>query len=185
MYRRFFVLLPLLIALSCDNNEDVYSINGIVEMNGAPLSGVLVSVDNKFNWSKETGTDGAFTLANIPKGEHQLFLTKTFEAGEFGTETALTSLQTLDLAVNENISIGTIDMAQPQVLFTPENVTHASVQLKWSVADEPDFRMYTIYRHTSSDVSNTVGTKSFTVRKFRKPYLYPFRIVRSFCMYAV
>lgn len=156
-------LLSLLIVLFGCNEEDdgLFSIHGTVVMDGNPLAGSTVTVDEKANFSDETDATGAFSIRGLAAGDHLVVITKTFQPEVFGTETSLTAEKHIDIGLNEDIDLGEIDLPKPTVLVALSPLTHSSATLRWHSTPHEEFRLYIIYRHTSADFSDETATKIY------------------------
>jgi len=76
------VLVTVLIFSSCDDNssglQDSFTIEGTVFYNNMRLKNASITLDKQNALSTLSDNDGNFKIPNVPKGDHNLGVSKTF-----------------------------------------------------------------------------------------------------------
>lgn len=150
----FFLIIMLQFIIGCTEQstspEDVFSVEGIVLSKSNPVEGALVTIESEPNLDTTTDNQGKFKLLNVPKGNHNLIITKSNADGSF-------SERTTAITVESDVLLDNIILPQGVQLFSLQNITDKSAKLIWSATDATDFREYKIYSHTSSGLDETTG----------------------------
>ncbi|MCF6270377.1 MAG: carbohydrate binding domain-containing protein [Melioribacteraceae bacterium] len=151
----YSIILVVLTILGCTENPIVetesYSVQGIVFSNGIPVEGAIVKIEGINNLKTQTDSEGNFKLLNVPKGNHDLTVTKSKENGSF-------SERTNTITVESDMTIDNLILPKGVHLSVLQNITDKSAKLLWSTVDETDFREYKIYQHSTSGLDESTGT---------------------------
>ncbi len=149
------LILTLLISLSCQDKisepDTKFTVKGKVLYNNSAIINAQVSLDKAVNYSTNTDAEGNFVINDVPKGTHELTISKNLNDGNF-TEISQT------VAVTGDVDLSDLKLPKAVYLYPLQNVTSSSVDISWSPTDAIDFREYKIYRHTSPGLDETTGT---------------------------
>ena len=136
---------------SREEDELSFEVRGVVIRQGRPIEGVAVSIDGLGDATTQTDAKGAFTIANVPAGKHELSLSEQDRGQAFG---ALTT----PITVTRNLELPALLLPQPVALEPPSEVTGGSMSLSWTPSESESFREYKLYRHLSSGLDEGTGT---------------------------
>jgi hypothetical protein len=128
------------------------SIAGKVALDGNGQAGAMVSVDNTINFSTVTDSNGDFVFHGVNPGSHLIEIKKVFPAAEFATQLDLFSRKVISVEADEDTTLETVNLMKPPVLDSTVTSAHA-VAIKWTAANDPEFRSYQVLMSTSSDIS--------------------------------
>jgi len=149
------VLVTVLIFSSCDDNssglQDSFTIEGTVFYNNMRLKNASITLDKQNALSTLSDNDGNFKIPNVPKGDHNLGVSKTFSDGSFVEINS-------NIVVNEDIILSSLTLPRAVFLYEPMNTTATSTDLSWSSTDAIDFREYKIFSHNSSGLDENTGS---------------------------
>jgi len=152
--RVIFFLIAILF-LSCKEESVTptsgYSVSGTVYSKGNLVEGASISIKNSSNLKTRTDVNGKFKLLNIPKGNHELTISKSSAEGGFSERTA-------SITVEDDMTIDNLILPVGVILYEPTEITDRTLKLKWSQTDASDFREYKIYQHNTSGLDETTGT---------------------------
>ncbi|MBT8377872.1 MAG: carboxypeptidase regulatory-like domain-containing protein [Ignavibacteria bacterium] len=133
------------------NGETKFSVSGKAVYNNNPLAEAQVSLNKALNYSTTTDAEGNFKITDVPAGNYNLSISKSFSDGNF-TET------NQNISVTDNLNLSELKLPKAVFLFSISEITASSVFISWSQTDTNDFREYKIYRHTSPGLDETTGT---------------------------
>ena len=153
-FKFYFKYLILVLLISCNDNSinppKLYTIEGKIQYEDSYVQKATISLDNKVNLTTETDNDGYFKIDNVPEGNHQMNIKKTFENGAFSENTS-------DITVTDNVYLDHLRLPKAIFLYPATQITHQSVHLSWSPTDANDFQEYRVYRHTSPGLDENTG----------------------------
>ncbi|HCI56213.1 MAG TPA: hypothetical protein PL107_09995 [Candidatus Marinimicrobia bacterium] len=151
-------ILMMLIMISCDSltddNEGEYVVRGTLSVEGKPLSGANVQIDDVLNWKTSSDSLGYFIISGVTKGDHLLKALKTNE-----NDSSYISLKSPIYLNSEVTDLGEIKLPIPPTMYqvSCSNVFLDSVYLKWSQATDSEFREYKLYRLDNPGLDETTG----------------------------
>lgn len=159
----FVVWLTLVALVKCgdpgSSPRDGYSVSGAVYHLGSPAAGITVSIDNDVSLTVVTDVSGTFRITEVPAGDHELNLYKSFstlEKNQVNASDSSFSIRTYNIEVTDDLDLDNLMLPRPVSLLEP--IIDSTVVIKWTPTDAEDFREYKIYRHTSSGLDETTGT---------------------------
>jgi len=172
-----------IILTSCSEESvtqtDGFTVEGKVLSKGESVTGAVVSIKNLSNLITQTDSEGDFKLLDVPKGNHQLIISKNSTEGSFVERTT-------SITVESDLIVDNLILPSPVQLIEPENITDRSLDLNWTSTDAYDFREYKIYQHNTSGLDETTGTlvhvsteitdTSFTINNLTPLTQYYFRV---------
>ena len=136
---------------STNPEQTEFSLSGNLIHDNKSLSNATVSLDNKINFTTTSNSDGRFTINNIPKGEYNLIIEKTFDNGSFLEKSTV-------VEVNSDVDLKEIKLPLGVYMYEPKNLTSSEVTILWSPTEANDFREYKLFRNTTSGIDENNGT---------------------------
>jgi hypothetical protein len=159
MKNRFIILVAIigtLVPFSCKNNVtpsgELYKVEGIIEGKNGPIEGAKVQIDDSYNFSSITDSNGSFEINDVSKGEHQIQVTKDYDSSFVERSYTIT--------VETDLILEAMRLPSALILLNEDirqTLTSDMIDLNWSQSDAEDFREYKIYRHTSSGLDESTG----------------------------
>jgi hypothetical protein len=154
-FKLFVLAFSVIILVSCDKNitEDSSSfiVSGNIYYNNELIDNATISIvsDTRDEFTTSSNEFGYFEFNSIPKGNHILTVSKSFEENS--------TIYSEELYVNENEYIDEILLPTPVSLLEPLEVTWTTITLNWSSFIEDQFYEYKVYRHTTSGLDENTG----------------------------
>lgn len=155
-------LILLCAILSCDSSEPTGStefskVIGQLILQGQPLEGAAIQIDSILNWKGRTDNTGRFEISGVTKGEHIFKASKSID-----TEKVVRQESAIFVA-DEITDLGEIRLPTPPHLFEIDStqMTEATVPLRWTMSNDPEFREYKVYRKDDAGLDETTGDLIF------------------------
>lgn len=152
-----FLLIILFVCIACssDDSGGNFTISGFVTYDDVAADQVEVSVDDKFNLTTTTNSDGYFQITGVSQGEHILTASKTINGND---ESSTFSEKSYTLSINEDTELNELRLPKAVELFSVNSIDITQAEISWSLTDDPEFREYKLYRHNSSGLDETTGS---------------------------
>lgn len=150
-------LLIFMFSCSSSTESDNFSIRGVLFVQDEPLSNANVQIDENLNWKTTTDEFGEFEVQGVTDGEHILRASKVEDNDQ---------IVSIESSVNINQSttdLGEIRLPLPPFMYDIDsvNTTHEKVPLRWSLANDPEFREYKVYRRDNPGLDEDTGELIF------------------------
>jgi hypothetical protein len=151
--------------------ERTSRITGFVTIDGQPVVGAVVQVDNNTNWKFITNDYGEFIIDRVTQGQRLFTVRKDIDGGKvIQQETQFQLKQDLH-EMGEVKLVHAVDLAQPV------EIDQTYIRLSWTQAVNNDFAEYRVYRRNSPGVdyrngdlifsSNSISDTEFLDRSYR------------------
>ncbi len=182
------VILVIITLSACKSQEPVapqdpigtLKVKGKVLLNGEPIQGALVAIDEVLNWKSTTSSDGSFEINGVSNGNHIISAKKELEEGKLVFQSASIVTE------NPENDIGTLDLPFPIHMQPINNVQVEAVPLSWDRITGGNLMEYKIYRKDSPGLDETTGQliystsnideTSYTDTDFRTGRTYYYRV---------
>jgi hypothetical protein len=151
------VLSLLIIACASkqtNDQEDYFTVSGTIYIADDNAVEVEVSIDEKSYWTTTTDADGNYSISDVTIGEHNLKAFQEYTDGSYIQRAE-------DMLVVSNETNTDLILPEPVILSDPDNLTHESIGLTWSVSAAHDFREYKLYSHDTPGLDETTGTLEY------------------------
>ena len=159
----FLIVLLTMTILSCKKSSTTGSttdeaigskkVSGTLVVDGSPLVGASVRIDEVLNWKTMTDSIGNFEIDNVTPGTHTFNASKTLNNGE-------TVKQSTQIEVgNTNTALGEIQLPKPSHLesLDSNSITTEGIELLWNRSEDSDYREYKLYRKTDAGLDENTG----------------------------
>ncbi|MCZ6803486.1 MAG: hypothetical protein O7D86_06025 [Proteobacteria bacterium] len=151
-----------LLLLACGQDKTVNpdgagDLIGTLTMNGIPVAGASIQIDNILNWKATTDESGYFEIKNITLGEH------TFKAYKQSGQNSYAQQESQVYINNGTNNFGEVRLPIPPKMYEIDTltVTSNSVMLNWTPSYDPEFREYKIYRKYDPGIDESTGELIF------------------------
>ncbi len=129
----------------------LFSVSGVVQYQGQTVENATVQLDNAYNLQAQTDSDGHFEILDVSAGEHAVVIHKTLEDDLF-------SERSFVIQVNADLRMNDLTLPKAVELDKPLDISDSSIALSWTASEDPGFREYKLYRHTTSGLDENTGT---------------------------
>jgi hypothetical protein len=173
------IMIISCVSKQTSDKEDFFAVSGTIYIADGTAVEVEVSIDERSYWTTTTDADGNYTISDVTPGEHNLMASQEFADGSY-------ILRSEDILVVSNETDTDLILPEPVILSDPDNLTHESMGLIWSVSSASDFREYKLYSHDTPGLDETTGTleyvsisptdTSFTLTGLNPLQTYYFRV---------
>ncbi len=135
---------------------DKVKITGKITLNGIPVSGAAISIDDVLNWKTSTDEKGEFEIVGVTKGKHN------FLAQKFINDQVVSQKTSISITDN-NTELGEIKLPPPPKMFKIDSSGDSKTELKiaWSRVNDSEFKEYKVYRKTDQGIDETTGELAF------------------------
>jgi hypothetical protein len=183
------IILVIIGISACKSNDDpvgpdpdpigTLKVTGTVVMDGQPVQGALVSVDDVVNWKSITASDGTFEINGLTEGNHNFTASKSLEQGK------IVQLTTAIAITDPESDIGTLELPLPVTMneIVQTQVTDSSIAISWERSINADFVEYKVYRRDSPGLdeklvfsSTNIDEIDFVDNPYRTGKTYYYRI---------
>jgi hypothetical protein len=130
-------------------------VKGKVSLNGEPVQGALVAIDDVVNWKTTSGSDGSFEINGVSNGSHTISAKKELDEGKivFQSRPIVTE--------NPENDIGILDLPTSLNLQPISNAQPDQIPLTWDKVSS-GLTAYKIYRKDAPGVDETTGELIYT-----------------------
>jgi hypothetical protein len=158
------------------------SLKGQLTLEGQPIAGAVVQINDVANWKTTTDAEGRFEITRITEGTHDFKVIKTLDDNRVVSQSTSVSVG------KEDTDIGTIAFLAPPIInqIDTNEVSRTGIPLKWSKTADPNFIEYKVYRknvagfdETNGDLvfaSTSIADTQFIDRSFETGYYYYYRV---------
>lgn len=157
----YFLLFLSLVLVSCGKEDKSVSpevsavVRGRISVPGETISYSTVKLDNDPQQSA-TSQNGTFEFYGVTNGEHTLSISSALSSGSSITKTI-----TFSVSFN-NVDFGTVVLPRPSNIIVLDSLSKAgSLTLKWNRSTDPEFKEYSLYRKSTSNVDDMSGELVF------------------------
>lgn len=156
MKNKVLILIVATFFLSCSEDsttpeKNVFTVSGYLMYDDKPLSSATISLDEKINYTTTSESDGSFKIADVPKGEYNLKIEKTFDNGSFLSKST-------NLEVNDDVILDQFKLPLGVFLYDATNIIYSQATITWSATEANDFREYKLFRNLTSGLDENTGT---------------------------
>ena len=176
--------------ISCENDESMskslLTVSGYITYENEPAENVKVSIDDKFNLSTTTDSDGHFIISGISSGDHKLLMVKIITNTNlklFATnENVSFTKKTVDLTINEDTELENLRLPKAVHLYDANEITSSSATISWSSTSDDKFKEYKLYRYNSSETgtlihnSNSISDTVYNDKDLNQLQNYYYRV---------